>query len=202
VEADFTGGHLSSDGGVLLLREMDRHMGLCDKLARCFADARHPGFIEHALPVMIRQRVLGLALGYEDLNDHDQLRTDPLLAAACGNPDLLGEGRRHQQDQGKALAGKSTLNRLELGAARSGGKYRKINADAQAIATLLLDEGVRAMPPPANWRGPKVVKSPTPFVASPSSNTALRKAGAARDVSSAKPKSRATKTTPASSSPT
>lgn len=146
VEADFTGGHLSSDGGVLLLREMDRHMGLCDKLARCFTDARHPAFVEHSLPVMIRQRVLGLALGYEDLNDHDQLRTDPLLAAACGNPDLLGEDRRHQQDQGKALAGKSTLNRLELGAARSGGKYRKINANAQAIATLLLDEGVRAIP--------------------------------------------------------
>jgi hypothetical protein len=146
VEADFTGGHLSSDGGVLLLREMDRHLGLCDKLARCFSDARHPDFVEHALPVMIRQRVLGLALGYEDLNDHDQLRTDPLLAAACGNPDLLGEDRRHEQDRGKALAGKSTLNRLELGAVHSGGKYRKINADKQAIATLLLDEGVRAIP--------------------------------------------------------
>lgn len=146
VEADFTGGHLSSDGGVLLLREMDRHIGLCDKLARCFADARNPSFVEHALPVMIRQRLLGLALGYEDLNDHDQLRTDPLLAAACGNPDLLGEHRRHEQDQGKALAGKSTLNRLELGAASSGNKYRKINADASAIATLLLDEGVRAIP--------------------------------------------------------
>jgi hypothetical protein len=146
VEADFSGGHLSSDGGVLLLREMDRHLGLCDKLARCFSDTRNPSFVEHALPVMVRQRVLGLALGYEDLNDHDQLRTDPLLAAACGNPDLLGESRRHEQDQGKALAGKSTLNRLELGAAHNGGKYRKINADADAIATLLLDEGVRAIP--------------------------------------------------------
>jgi hypothetical protein len=146
VEADFTGGHLSSDGGVLLLREMDRHMGLCDKLARCFTDARDPRFVEHALPVMVRQRVLGLALGYEDLNDHDQLRTDPLLAAACGNPDLLGESRRHEQDQGKALAGKSTLNRLELGAVRSGGKYRKINADPGGIAALLLEEGVRAIP--------------------------------------------------------
>lgn len=146
VEADFTGGHLSSDGGVLLVREMDRHLGLCDKLARCFSDTRHPAFVEHALPVIIRQRVLGLALGYEDLNDHDQLRTDPLLAAACGNPDLLGEDRRHEQDRGKALAGKSTLNRLELGAAHGAGKYRKINADKQAIAALLLDEGVRAIP--------------------------------------------------------
>jgi len=146
VEADFTGGHLSSDGGVLLLREMDRRMQLCDKLARCFSDHRHPEFVEHALGVMVRQRVLGLALGYEDLNDHDRLRTDPLLAAACGNPDLLGEDRRHEADKGKPLAGKSTLNRLELGAAQRGGKYRKINADPGAIRDLLLKEGVRAIP--------------------------------------------------------
>lgn len=146
VEADFSGGHLSSDGGALLLREMDRHLGLCDKLARCFSDTRDERFVEHALPVMVRQRLLGLALGYEDLNDHDQLRTDPLLAAACGNPDLLGETRRHPQDQGKALAGKSTLNRLELGAAHRSGKYRRINADPAAIASLLLEEGVRAIP--------------------------------------------------------
>ena len=108
VEADFTGGHLSSDGGVLLLREMDRHIGLCDKLARCFSDTRHPGFVEHALPVMIRQRVLGLALGYEDLNDHDELRTDPLLAAACGNPDRTARGNPGQatcRNPGRAACG-------------------------------------------------------------------------------------------------
>lgn len=147
VEADFSGGHLSSDGGVLLLRETDRHLGLCDKLARCFSDNRHQRFVEHSLPVMIRQRVLGLALGYEDLNDHEHLRTDPLLAAACENPDLLGETRRHEQDRGKALAGKSTLNRLELGSvAKSSGKYRKIKADADLIRSLLLEEGVKAIP--------------------------------------------------------
>ena len=147
VEADFSGGHLSSDGGALLLRETDRRLGLCDRLARCFSDTRDGRFVEHSLPVMIRQRVLGLALGYEDLNDHEQLRTDPLLAAACENPDLLGETRRHGQDRGKALAGKSTLNRLELGAvAKSGGKYRKIKAGADSIRDLLLDEGVKAIP--------------------------------------------------------
>jgi hypothetical protein len=146
VEADFTGGHLSSDGGSLLLREMDRKLDLCDKLAACFSDTRNASFVEHDLTVMIRQRVLGLALGYEDLNDHETLRTDPLLAAACGNPDILGESRRHERDHGKALAGKSTLNRLELGAATNAGKYRKINADPAAIATLLLEEGVRAIP--------------------------------------------------------
>ncbi len=147
VEADFSGGHLSSDGGVLLLREADRHLGLCDKLARCFSDTRDERFVEHSLPVMIRQRVLGLALGYEDLNDHEQLRTDPLLAAACENPDLLGETRRHEQDRGKALAGKSTLNRLELGSVvKSTGKYRKIKANPDAIRDLLLEEGVKAIP--------------------------------------------------------
>jgi hypothetical protein len=146
VEADFSGGHLSSDGGVLLLRETDRHLGLCDKLARCFSDTRDERFVEHSLSVMIRQRVFGLALGYEDLNDHEQLRTDPLLAAACENPDLLGETRRHAQDRGKALAGKSTLNRLELGSvAKSSGKYRKIKADENSIRDLLLEEGVKAI---------------------------------------------------------
>lgn len=147
VEADFSGGHLSSDGGVLLLRETDRHLGLCDKLARCFSDTRDTRFVEHSLPVMIRQRLLGLALGYEDLNDHEQLRTVPWLAAACENPDLLGQNRRHERDLGKALAGKSTLNRLELGAvAKSTGKYRKIHADADAIRDLLLEEGIKAIP--------------------------------------------------------
>lgn len=146
VEADFTGGHLSSDGGALLLREMDRRLGLCGRLARCFADLRDKRYVEHPLEVMVRQRVLGLALGYEDLNDHERLRTDPLLAATCGLPDLLGESRRHEADKGKPLAGKSTLNRLELGAARHGGKYRKINADADAVRDLLLAQGVRAIP--------------------------------------------------------
>lgn len=147
VEADFSGGHLSSDGGVLLLRETDRRLGLCDKLARCFSDTRDGRFVEHALPVMIRQRLPGLAPGYEDLNDHDDLRADPLLAAACENPDLLGGTRRHEQDKGKALAGKSTLNRLELGAGSDDtGKYRKIKANADAIRDLLLEEGVNAIP--------------------------------------------------------
>lgn len=146
VEADFSGGHLSSDGGVLLLSEMDQRMGLCDKLARCFCDTRNQDYVDHSLPAMVRQRVLGLALGYEDINDHERLRTDPLLATACGNADLLGLERRQSSDKGKPLAGKSTLNRLELGAAQSEGKYRKITAKSDAIRTLLLEEGVNAIP--------------------------------------------------------
>lgn len=146
VEVDFEGGYLSSDGGALLLRETDRRFGLCDRLAGCFEDRRNQRFVEHDLRVLVRQRVLGLALGYEDLNDHERLRLDPLLAAACGRADLLGEERHSQQDRGRPLAGKSTLNRLELGAAERDGHYRKINPRAERIEELLLKEGVRAIP--------------------------------------------------------
>jgi hypothetical protein len=93
VEVDFSGGHLSSDGGSLLLREADRAERLCEQLAECFTDAREQRYVEHALPVMLRQRILGIALGYEDVNDHDKLRCDPLLAAMCGRADVLGQER-------------------------------------------------------------------------------------------------------------
>jgi len=146
VVTDFSGGHLSSDGGCLLLREVDRHSGLCAKLAACFTDGRDQKFVEHALPVMLRQRIMGIALGYEDINDHDKLRLDPLLAAMCGREDLLGQERHQAQDKGKALAGKSTLNRLELGAQATNARTRKIQAHAEQIQALLLREGVRAIP--------------------------------------------------------
>jgi hypothetical protein len=145
VEADFTGGLLSTDGGALLLGAMDQRLSLCDKLAGCFSDRRHGDFIEHGLETLVRQRVLGLALGYEDLNDHDDLRRDPLLATACGHADPLGTMRRHETDKGNPLAGKSTLNRLELGSAQNAGKYRKINADSEKIEALLIEEGVKAI---------------------------------------------------------
>ena len=85
VEVDFSGGHLSSDGGALLLREMDASMRLCEQLAGCFSDFRDADFVEHELPVMLRQRILGLALGYEDINDHERLRVDPLLRPLAHN---------------------------------------------------------------------------------------------------------------------
>lgn len=144
--ADFSGGFLSSDGGVLLLREVERREQLCGKLATCFEDRRNRDFVEHDLAVMLRQRIHGIALGYEDVNDHDRLRLDPLLAAACGRADVLGAERRHARDKGKPLAGKSTVNRLELGAKDSGGHYRKIVARADRIESLLLAEGVAAIP--------------------------------------------------------
>ena len=145
VEADFTGGLLSTDGGALLLGRMDQRLSLCDKLAGCFSDRRNGDFVEHGLETLVRQRVLGLALGYEDLNDHDDLRRDPLLATACGHADPLGTMRRHEADKGNPLAGKSTLNRLELGSAQNVGKYRKINADSVKIEALLIEEGVKAI---------------------------------------------------------
>ena len=86
----------------------------------------------------MRQRVLGLALGYEDLNDHDELRTDPLLATIVGKADPTGRDRRHEGDRGKPLAGKSTLNRLEWGAVTQD-KYRKIAIDPEAVDQFLVE---------------------------------------------------------------
>ena len=103
VVAQFTGDCLTTEGGSLLLRQVDRRIGLLRRVATCFTDYRQPERIEHRLEEMLAQRIYGLALGYEDLNDHEQLRLDPLLGVLAGKRDL-----------GEPLAGKSTLNRLEL----------------------------------------------------------------------------------------
>jgi hypothetical protein len=146
VEADFSGGHLSSDGGTLLLREVDGSTKLTRQLSECFVDRRSVDHIEHPLPVLVAQRVHAIALGYEDINDHERLRYDPLFAVSCGQSDMLGKNRRKAQDKGKALAGKSTLNRLELGANETQGHYRKIQPNATKIEELLVETGVRAIP--------------------------------------------------------
>src|SRR5271169_5437988 len=110
----FDGGTISSDAGGLLLREVEQRTGIIRQFAACFADYRDPELVEHTVEQLVAQRTYGLALGYEDLNDHDQLRCDPLLAALVGKEDPTGQERVRQRDRGKALAGKSTLNRLEL----------------------------------------------------------------------------------------
>jgi hypothetical protein len=126
VEAGFTAGQVSSDGGSLLLREVDRKINLLGRLAGCFIDGRSPLLVKHQLPEMLSQRIYGLALGYEDLNDHEQLRSDPLLALLSGKRDL-----------DEPMAGKSTLNRLEL-VGRTG-RYHKIGYSAEAVGRLLGD---------------------------------------------------------------
>ena len=126
VEAGFTAGQVSSDGGALLLRETERKINLLGRLAGCFRDDRNQEMVEHKLPEMLAQRIYGLALGYEDLNDHEQLRSDPLLGVLSG--------KRKPEEP---LAGKSTLNRLEL-TGRSK-RYHKISYSAEAIDRLLVD---------------------------------------------------------------
>jgi hypothetical protein len=126
VEAGFTGGQVSSDGGALLLRQTDRKINLLDRLVGCFSDKRDPDLIEHKLSEMLSQRIYGLALGYEDLNDHEQLRLDPLFGVLSGKRELDAP-----------LAGKSTLNRLELIGRSS--RYHKIGYSAEAIDRLLGD---------------------------------------------------------------
>ena len=123
VEANFEGGFLSSDGGSLFLREIDGRHRFMKRLAECFDDRRDPDRVEHGVEELLRQRIFGLALGYEDLNDHDRLRHDPLLAVSCGKADPLGLARREERDRGKALAGKSTLNRMELAIKEADGRY-------------------------------------------------------------------------------
>lgn len=138
VSARFDGGPISSDGGAVLLRETDRRLKLLERLAGCFRDRRDPARCEHSVSALVSQRVYGLALGYEDLNDHDQLRHDPLLAMAAGKADPTGAGRRRERDRGKALAGKSTLNRLEL-TTDGADRYKKIGCDFSAVDDLLVD---------------------------------------------------------------
>jgi hypothetical protein len=146
VTGDFSGGYLSSDGGAVFLRGVDLKMGLIERLGGCFSDYRLPCLVEHKVTELLRQRIGALALGYEDLNDHDRLRLDPLHALIAGKADVLGEDRLCEGDKGKALAAHSTLNRLELGALGGDTRYKKIIANPQEIEALLIEEGVKAIP--------------------------------------------------------
>jgi Transposase DDE domain group 1 len=140
VLADFDGGDISSDGGALLLRETERLTGIVRQFAACFTDHRNPDLVEHTVEELIAQRVYALALGYEDLNDHDDLRRDPLLATVVGKADPTGKARRRPRDRGKALAGKSTLNRLELSltGADADTRYKKIPCRTHDVERLFV----------------------------------------------------------------
>jgi hypothetical protein len=145
VQADFSGGMLSSDGGVLLLRQADAGLGLTWSLAACFDDGRAQLYVDHSVQHLVTQRTYGPALGYEDVNDHDWLRRDPLLAVACDKRDPLGEDRFNPAHRGVALAGASTLNRLELSHNKST-RAHKLKHDPRKVEACLLAKGVRCLP--------------------------------------------------------
>ncbi len=138
--ARFDGGNITSDGGSLLLRAADDRVRLLERFAGCFRDHRAAERVEHTIEELARQRVYGLALGYEDLVDHDDLRRDPLLASMVGKRDPGGVKRR-ERDQGHGLAGSRTLNRLELSRPETAAedRYRRISLDEEAVDTLLVD---------------------------------------------------------------
>jgi len=138
--------YFSSDGGGLILRELERHNELLRDLSVCFVDYRDQRYIEHSIQELLSQRIHGLVLGYEDLNDHDHLRRDPVHGLICGKRDPLGQDRVLERDKGKALAAHSTLNRLELSAQGIDLRYRKIEAQPEEIEALLIKRGVKAIP--------------------------------------------------------
>jgi hypothetical protein len=132
VVACFDGGAMTSDAGALLLGQADKAIGLVARFAACFIDARAPELIEHSIETLVGQRLFGLALGYEDLNDHDELRHDPVMAV------LAGKLAARRKDCAP-VAGKSTLNRLEQALRVGVGRYHRIGHDEEAIEALLVD---------------------------------------------------------------
>jgi len=131
IVAGFDGGAVTSDAGALLLGLTDRAVGLTRRFAECFADVRNPGLIEHEVATLVGQRVMGIALGYEDLNDHDRLRHDPVMGV------LAGKLKARRSDCA-AVAGKSTLNRLEMSRPVAT-RYHKISHDPAAVGVLFID---------------------------------------------------------------
>ena len=132
VVSAFDGGAVTSDAGTVLLRETDRAIGLIERAAACFTDHRDAEQVIHALPTLIGQRIVAIALGYEDVNDHDVLRRDPVLA-------LLSDQLEPKRKDCAALAGKSTINRLEHAPREGGDRYHKIGHDGQALERVFVD---------------------------------------------------------------
>ena len=141
----FNGGMISSDAGGIQLREFEKSHSILKRFAECFTDYRDEELIEHTVLELVSQRVYGLALGYEDLNDHDDLRHDPLMAILVGKEDPTGQDRERERDKGKALAGKSTLNRLELTGpdANRDSRYKKIYLDIEKADRFFVDVFLR-----------------------------------------------------------
>ena len=151
VTARFDGGTITSDAGALLLRELEEKTGIIRRFAQGFEDFRDPDLAEFSVLELLKQRIFALCLGYEDLNDHDQLRKDPLLAVLAGRRDPTGQDRRLKRDRGQPLAGKSTLNRLELTppGASAESRYKKIAARHDPLEDFFVDTAIslQASPP-------------------------------------------------------
>jgi hypothetical protein len=146
VVADFSGGEVTSDTGGLLLREVENGAGILSRFAECFIDYRAQDLVEHSVAELVSQRVYGIALGYEDLNDHDDLRNDALLATLVGKTDPTGTARLRRRDRGYPLAGKSTLNRLELAPAgiESKHRYHKIVCQPELVDQFFVETFLNA----------------------------------------------------------
>lgn len=141
LDVAFDAGDVSSDGGALLLREVAQLSDFFGQIAECFEDHRDPSRIDHTIEDLVAQRILGIACGYEDLNDHDNLRRDPLFATAVGKTDPTGAHRRRACDRGFALAGHATLNRLETAGSTLDARREdlKILHDPDALADLMVE---------------------------------------------------------------
>ena len=152
IVAQFNTGCITSDAGAMLLHDFDKKSDIIKQFANCFTDYRDNTRIEHSVEELIAQRVYGIILGYEDLNDHERLKSDQLLAAVCGKDDPTGNNRRRNDDKGKPLAGKSTLNRLELSTpdADKDSRYAKIVAHPARIDEVFVNIFLNSYDVPPN----------------------------------------------------
>ena len=141
VTGRFDGGRISSDAGGVLLREVDKRTGLSARVSRCLLDYRNPASVEHSVHELVSQRLYAIALGYEDLNDHGELRGDAVLSLLVGKRDVTGERRIRERDRGFALASASTLNRMELGEPEEAAndRYKRIVARPEGFDELLVE---------------------------------------------------------------
>ena len=148
VTGRFDGGRISSDAGGVLLREVDKRIGLTERMSGCFVDYRNASSVEHRVRELVSQRLYAIALGYEDLNDHGELRGDALVSLLVGKKDLTGQRRIRERDRGYALASASTLNRLELGEPEEAAhhRYKRIVSRPEALDELLVEVFMESQP--------------------------------------------------------